>query len=628
MRKKVAVFSTSWNADYLYQLLSGIRTKAKEDNADLFIFNTYGDLEQYKDFNRCEYNIFRLAKLEDFNGALIVSNSVGSAPWVGELRERILAKGIPCIGVEQDIEGIHYMGTDNYSAMYEIVNHLVLVHHCRIFNYVGGPYDNIENISRKKAFMDALNSHGIAYDGKRVRDYSFRRQDGVQAFEDFKKLGLHKTDAVVFANDNMALGYLSAAINAGLRVPEDFLVTGFDNLSAAATFSPRVTSVDRARNELGYKSMEQLLGLMEGKEYPKYVFTPHSAIYSESCGCSDSENRSIEEFRRGIYETECDNEDFQIELNHFRLSLLENQGMEGFYQNLIDYTPAFGIDKFCCCTNSDEFSYDFELEESRLVKGYPEKMDVFGVYEGVRIPKGELETAGLLPAEFIPEDGKSHTYFFSPNHCSGRNLGYCMIMDNLHIVKKQRLYNWITIVNIAMEGLRQNIKLIKMNEKMKELYRKDSVTGVYNRFALTEKGELLFQENCLAKKKTLVMFIDMDYLKNTNDIYGHEMGDAALKTLAESIKNTLPQESYFCVRYGGDEFLILGTCEDEDNAEELKKSIHHNISKLTAARHLPFKISVSIGYTYVLPGEYQSLEYHIKAADEDMYTEKKRKLHV
>ena len=64
MRKKIAVFTAVWNADYLYPFLQGLKQGALERNADLYIFNSYGDSErEYGSFTSWEYNIFLLPAL-------------------------------------------------------------------------------------------------------------------------------------------------------------------------------------------------------------------------------------------------------------------------------------------------------------------------------------------------------------------------------------------------------------------------------------------------------------------------------------------------------------------------------------------------------------------------------------
>ena len=128
---------------------------AREREADLYIFNSYGDSDrEYESFTSGEYNVFFLPDLTEFDGALIAANNVGSEPWVEQLGRKIRQLGIPCVGVEQPSGMEHIIGVDNYRAMCAVVEHLVRVKGCRVLNYVGGPRDNQENMLRKAAFLD------------------------------------------------------------------------------------------------------------------------------------------------------------------------------------------------------------------------------------------------------------------------------------------------------------------------------------------------------------------------------------------------------------------------------------------------------------------------------------------
>ena len=118
MRKKIAVFTAVWNADYLYLFLQGLRKGAQERGLDLYIFNSYGDSDrEYEAFTSGEYNIFLLPDLKKFDGVMIAANNVGVEPWLDRLKQDVDRLGIPCVGVEQLSGTPHSIGVDNYRAM-------------------------------------------------------------------------------------------------------------------------------------------------------------------------------------------------------------------------------------------------------------------------------------------------------------------------------------------------------------------------------------------------------------------------------------------------------------------------------------------------------------------------------
>jgi len=92
--------------------------------------------EEEKEFNDCEYNIFNLALQSDFDGILILSNNIASYSRLEILMGQIKDRKIPCISIEHDVPDFHFIGTDNYTAMSEVVEHLITVHGCRVLNFV------------------------------------------------------------------------------------------------------------------------------------------------------------------------------------------------------------------------------------------------------------------------------------------------------------------------------------------------------------------------------------------------------------------------------------------------------------------------------------------------------------
>lgn len=613
-KKKIAVFSTVWNAEYLYGFLNGLQQGAQERNADLYLFNTYGDSDhEYEVFCRGEYQIFSLPDLEDFDGVLIASNNVGTKPWLDGLVQKTRQAQIPCVGVEQEHGVDYFIGADNYGAMYGMVEHLVRDLHCRKLNYVGGPADNEENILRKKAFFDVLAAYHLPCEPERVRDYSFRWQDGQQAYLDFKAAGVSQTDAVVCANDYMAIGYLRGAAEDGLNAPDDFLITGFDNIKEAQQYSPRITSVDRAQRELGRRSILMLDDIIEKRECSRKVFVPIHPIFSESTGEHIGE-RSDAEFRRELFDTNTTNMMMRLHLKHLRTALLGNRSIHDFVEIMCNYAPLLGIRRFV-----------MEIHAKKVLEYSHKEKLFFGRLDEITVHSDQIEDTGLIPEMFREEDDRSHTYLFSPCHCSGKDFGYFVIIDNIEIVRENLLSDWMLTLDTAVEDLRQNLHLQIMNKKLNELYRLDSMTGLYNRFGLEELGRELLQTNQTLGRSTLVVFVDMDSLKKANDVYGHNMGDLALKSISEAVAQVCAQYLDFAVRYGGDEFLLLGTYPGEEKTRQIMQAVEDTITVKAAEHAIPFHLTASTGYAEIKPDAADNLEYHIKCADQKMYENKMKK---
>lgn len=619
MNKRIAVFSTAWNGEHIGSILRGIWNRAKQTGDDIFIFNTYGGFQTEKEFNKCEYHIFDLAMKADIDGIIILSNSIYSTKKLRETVQRFIDSGLACISVEQDLEGIPFIGTDNYAAMCSMVEHLINVHGCKRMQFVGGPGEHIEAFERKRAFLDTVTKHGIDISECYMGDYNFTHEGGELAFEEYKKLGKGIPDAVVCANDEMALGYVNTAEKYGYTIPNDILVTGFDNLLRAESYNPGITSVERCKDELGRRCLDEVLGMIEGHEYALKEYVPYAINLNESCGCGIVKNRYVK-LKKRYSEMLYSNEKIRLQINYMQKNLMTCKSIEEFKEVLSGELKHFDIGNFALLL--DEKAYKGEYFGNK----YPKHMKIILNSRDPHMEERYVDTEKLLPNNFLDTDQNSHTVIFMPLHQNGRNFGYCVMEDHIRYIEDGNLYYWLSVINVALENIRQNICIRQLNKKLEHLYLFDSMTGIYNRFALQNFGIPLLKQNNKTGRRTLFLFADMDGLKKINDTYGHENGDTAIKALAGIMKGITPDGSFFAIRYGGDEFLMMGTCPDEKMAESIKDMIQNAIDEYNRSNVMPVPLAVSIGYILTPVNDRKSdIDDYIRQADSMMYQIKQRR---
>jgi len=628
MRKKIAVLTTAWNGEHIGGILRGMQQKVRETCDDLYIFNTYGGFEEEKEFNDCEYRIFHLALHAKFDGILILSNNIASYNRIEALMEQIKSRKIPCISLEQNVPDFHFMGTNNYAAMSELVEHLIVDHGCHVMNYVGGFRDHIENRERKKAFVDVLTGHGICVEPERIRDYYFSRESGERAFRDFYEMGIALPDAVVCANDDMAIGYIRMAEQYGYRVPDDVLVTGFDNLSQAYCNIPPISSVGRSKESLGRQAVEQLLGMMEGREYPCVVYVKSCLSPNLSCGC----DRGVELFhkvQKQKSDMEYDNIGKRWRINIMQKRLLACRDEKEFCSALEGERIRFSFSHLCIMIDQQEYDSNplMTSPERDDRKDYPSQMRL--MFKENMDPDREpviLQTAKLVPEEYLNDGEDSHVFVFLPLHLHGRNFGYCVLQDCIDYILDGNLFYWVSEINAAIEHIKQNSCIIGLNRKLEYMYIHDPLTDLYNRFAIKELGEPLLEENKRENRQTIFLFADLDGLKSINDVYGHEIGNMAIKAAASILKQSCSDRPDLCIRYGGDEFLLLGTYREGRNAEQLKCMIEDRIKAYNMSRILPVQLGMSIGSIVTSPAdEVSDMDYYISQSDRMMYQVKRKK---
>ena len=152
----------------------------------------------------------------------------------------------------------------------------------------------------------------------------------------------------------------------------------------------------------------------------------------------------------------------------------------------------------------------------------------------------------------------------------------------------------------------------------------DELTGLYNRrgfLAVTEQHVAAIRRD---KKIPIVVYADLDGLKEINDSFGHHEGDRALAGAAEILKETF-RSSDILARLGGDEFIVLAAITQDESAELLTSRLQEQFGISNTLNGRPYDLSVSVGVAHFGDDDRYSIEELMAQADRAMYEDKRRK---
>lgn len=632
--KKIALIMDGWKRFFTYAWPAGVLQRIRETNEDvnLYIFNSSGDWSRDEDYNIGEYNIYRLPDLKDYDGIIVDLNNIRYPDVRAYVIEAAKKTGKPVISVANEIEDFYYVGIDNYAAIREMIAHLYEKHVCCKFWFVMGPEDNYENGIRVRALKDFMREHGIAYTDADFYYDSYEYKCGVSGFQKLCEEHEGVPDAIICANDNIAVGVCEAAIRSGYRIPEDFCVTGFDNFDKASYYSPHITTIGHIREEVGYQCMEIFLELWAGKEVPRFNYTSHECIFWESCGCTADLSVDQEEHSKGqiIYGIETD--EFEEQVLSLEYELLRCKTVEEMSKWIPKCIPSMKCDAMYLII--DEHMNDFRRlkdyydrhlieDEEFCVQGYPKKMRVEFAYEDGEVKNNAGQQIESLFPMFDSSKGGTD-FLFLPLHFREHTVGYFVIRNAVYLMEKQYLFQIMNVLTSAMENLHKKEKLEYMNQVLSDLYVKDAMTGMYNRLGYQKLACKLFEEKKKLRENLSIVFIDMDRLKYINDHFGHIHGDWAIKTISGAILKNCP-EGAIAVRTGGDEFLLVLSKTNEEEIKEIIQNIRDGVEEKAKKMQLPFPLTVSVGYIITDMESDMVLDDYVRVADEIMYQEKTAK---
>ncbi|MEW5961832.1 MAG: LacI family DNA-binding transcriptional regulator [Chloroflexota bacterium] len=256
---------------YYPRLMQGI-SRACNDNdyiLSLFLFHTADD----------EQKIAGRVLRNQLVDGIIVSALPIDDPLVGQL----LAHKVPfvMVGRPSDPAAVNFVDVDNVSGAYSAVSHLIRLGYRRLAA-ITCPLNTMVGQHRRQGYLNALADRGLPLDPALIAPGDFTEQGGYLAMQRLIPL---RPEAVFVASDTMALGARRALRQAGLAVPGDVALVGYDDLPAAAVADPPLTTVRQPIRRLGAQAVENLLDVLKnGSQPPRQVVMTTELIIRQSCG--------------------------------------------------------------------------------------------------------------------------------------------------------------------------------------------------------------------------------------------------------------------------------------------------------------------------------------------------------
>lgn len=284
--KSIALLLDRLNLEYATHLRRAIERAATA--RDISIFTVVGESLRDLDISaRTQNQIYSLIGEERVDGAIIVSSRVGNhcgEEGLLELCQELMPLPICSVGVA--LSGIPSLIVDNEAGMFTGVSHLILEHGCRQIAFIAAYKDSVESNFRLSGYKRALAEAGLPFDPRLVKCGDFTLKMGANCMRDLLKGGI-PFDAVVAANDDMAIGALDVLSEAGFVVPRDMIVAGFDDINLTHFARPSLSTLRQPMAWLGERALDSILDQIAGKQVEMRQSGSVDLVPRESCGCSN-----------------------------------------------------------------------------------------------------------------------------------------------------------------------------------------------------------------------------------------------------------------------------------------------------------------------------------------------------
>lgn len=263
------------SGEFFAPMLRGIEAAAGEAGFDLLIHTTAYKKPDMRRHTLGEHNT---------DGLLVFIGSMEQA----EL-ERLGSIGFPVVFLHQTApEGldIPVVTVENKKGAMLAVEHLIEAHGCRRILYLSGPEGNEDSSWRERGYRLALEKYNIPFDPALVVPGNFSTRQAAQSMTETLAGGL-EFDAIFSGDDLAAVGAMSALREAGLRIPEDVKIVGFDDVPLARHLTPPLTTVHAPTEEVGRTATDLLVRLVRREAVEREILLPTELTIRQSCGCGN-----------------------------------------------------------------------------------------------------------------------------------------------------------------------------------------------------------------------------------------------------------------------------------------------------------------------------------------------------
>ncbi len=572
---------------------------------------------------RGEANIINLVPYERFDGFIICHDTFANEEAVkqmfGYIKERT---NVPVVTLRRPWQDYPCVLAESSGSIQEIVQHFVDVHGFDRIAFMSGPMDHPDAKIRLAQYKEGLESRGISYEEKLVFYGDFWRKRSKEAARYFALELPERPQAVVCANDYMAISLCNELIHLGTLVPEEIAISGFDDIWETSVNMPPITTVTMKVETMAKMAIDTLEKMMRKQEVPSVQTVKTESVIRNSCGCTGMDFRSI--VKRRVRQNK-ENENIQELVNsnmHMIVEMSEVQCAEELVQHvrILENRDNHVQNLFICLGEGRGTAFP---KYCSTEPGYPGRFKAVGNVISRRITETEsYDASDLLPREATEREPM--VYYFFPLHNLDRTFGYVAInYKGVHSCEKT-FHSWIAILGNALENLRLRNESRMLLEELNNLYIHDALTGLRNRRGFEYGSQELYERSQKDGKTMVIISIDMDNLKIVNDQFGHAHGDVALREIAAGLEYAA-REGDVCARVGGDEFLVVGIDYDEEQAQQFLERFKSHLDRFNEDSGLPYLVIASYGY-YIVPEDHAiSLAAAIVKSDRCLYDTKRDK---
>ena len=630
-RKTIGVFLCKAYSLFDNAVYMTLEQEAKKHDLDVIIFTTVGYFSSQNEYDAQERGMFAFAPIEQLDGIIVAPDTYEIEGFRDQLHEELTKRAkCPVVAIRHFGEELDCVYTDQNLALRPLLQHLLDHHGLKRVVFLAGYRGHPDSELRLQVYREEMAAHGLPVDEEKDITYgNMWLNCGAKAYENLFADPENRPQAVVCANDYMAVGMMRTLEEKGLRVPEDVIVTGFDNVPSIALEQPTLTTVEQDFAEMTRIAVEELDRQIRGeqpaerKDGIKRMPMGGKLILGESCGCGyrgDDYYIRISSERGRQVDVLTTRE---VGMTYFTIEMNACDDLNDLHRVLVskmDDTPTVR-DYYLCLfeKRKDDNGVPVFAEEitdtACLVHVMRDRQD-----HGM--PMISFDRHRLLP-DMAERADEPQVLFLMLLHQRENAYGYALFHYQPGEVPSNFFQHWNIVLSGALSNMHKRNELMLLYEERRLSSITDVMTRLLNRRGLEEQLTPLWQQLCSRQENVAFVSFDMDWLKQINDNYGHQAGDYAIRLTGNAIRRAAPREAILA-RVGGDEFLAVLPRANQQAADRFMKDFQKELKQLNKQEDRAFNVEASCGAVVFKLDSYSTIEECVQKSDEAMYLVKEK----
>ena len=560
------------------KIIAGIMESAKKYDIDIAVLTNIYNPNEPDDALNCENEIYDLILSNKFDGFILISEVIINT----ELQKRIIhhlaqQNNIPVVAIGTPLPDFvlphfRFINTSDEYDIKSITNHLIEIHGFTNIDILTGHKFIETSHLRVNGYRQALESHDISFDERKVFFGNFWMNSGYDLADQYISGEFNLPQAIICTNDYMAYGLLDRFADCGIKVPEDVTVVGYEYVRERLYHMPVLTTYQRNRKALGAEAVNQLYEKINNGNYPDVPSFEGKIIYGDSCPCGSVKQQFNDELK-SMRAKQINN--FLNLFGQFDHRLTECRNIYEFFHVCRDFRYLIqNVQEVYFCLNDSW--YENTVSSDTMV--------CYSVLQDSRaISMHKHEFSKLF-------DSSSAAYYFNPLFFSKKTIGYVILKCNSPDDYDYTFRNWLKSVANGLEILhmKNDIQYLTQCQSISNQY--DSLTNLYNEKGMEIAYRSLKNENdtdfifillkiCIfdntfsnAEHKVNAILDAADALKKfcgSHDVCGRindtiftcfiNESKADAELLADKLTSFLTQKKRYIENYGMDSFICLST---------------------------------------------------------------------